>query len=155
LMNLTAKAGMEHYEISNFARPGFRSRHNSSYWTGQPYIGLGAGAHSYDGDRLRSYNCEDIKGYIQSIGRSECPSTTEQLDEDARYNERVMLSLRTAEGLSLTNLERDFGKARKEYCENMAKAHIQRGSIKKTGENLCLTRRALFVSDDIISDLMV
>ena len=61
----------------------------------------------------------------------------------------------TAEGLSLTNLERDFGKARKEYCENMAKAHIQRGSIKKTGENLCLTRRALFVSDDIISDLMV
>lgn len=155
LMDLTAKADMEHYEISNFARLGFRARHNSSYWTGQPYIGLGAGAHSYDGKQLRSYNCEDLKAYIQSIEKGESPSTTEHLDENMRYNERVMLSLRTIEGLSLTNLERDFGTARKEYCERMAKAHIQRGSIKKTGENLCLTRRSLFVSDDIISDLMV
>lgn len=156
LIDLTAEAGLEHYEISNFAKPGWRSRHNSSYWTGMPYMGLGAGAHSYDGRWLRSYNCEDIKTYMQELGQNRLPMEIEELDDDALYNERVMLSLRTCEGLSLENLERDFGNERTTYCLRMAKTHLDNGRLQeKAGKTLCLTRNGLFVSDDIISDLMV
>lgn len=155
LLDLTAKAGFEHYEISNFALSGFRSRHNSSYWTGVPYIGLGAGAHSYDGVSTRSYNVEDISRYIQSLSHGTLPSCAEHLSEDELYNERVMLSLRTSEGLSLSSLLRDFGPQRHAYCLRMAQPHILGGRLKKTGETLCLTRSGLFVSDDIISDLMI
>ena len=156
LIDLTHDAGLEHYEISNFARPGWRSRHNSSYWTGTPYLGLGAGAHSYDGKRQRSYNCEDLKRYIQEIEQGQLPMQIEELDEDARYNERVMLSLRTCEGLSLSALEQDFGRERLNYCLRMAKPHIEGGRLQeKADKSLCLTRHGLFVSDDIISDLMV
>ena len=156
LMDLTAEAGMEHYEISNFALPGRRSRHNSSYWTEAPYVGLGAGAHSYDPTgHVRSFNCEDIRQYIEAVGHGRRPSTSEVLDETTRYNERVMLRLRTCEGLSLDELERDFGPERRRYCERMAEPHILRGRVqKKAGEALCLTRSGLFVSDDIISDLL-
>lgn len=156
LMDLTAEAGMEHYEISNFALPGRRSRHNSSYWTEAPYVGLGAGAHSYDPTgHVRSFNCEDIRQYIEAVGHGRRPSTSEVLDETTRYNERVMLRLRTCEGLSLDELERNFGPERRRYCERMAEPHILRGRVqKKAGEALCLTRSGLFVSDDIISDLL-
>ena len=157
LIDLTAEAGLEHYEISNFARPGFRSRHNSSYWTMAPYIGLGAGAHSYRPDcATRSYNCEDAVSYIATINNGSLPSTAERLTNDDRYNELVMLSLRTCEGLSLSQLEHQFGRKRLDYCLHMAKGHIDGGRLRKTAdEALCLTRRGLFVSDDIISDLMV
>ena len=154
LIDLTAEAGMEHYEISNFARPDFRSRHNSSYWQGTPYIGLGAGAHSYDGNSMRCSNCEDVIAYIQAINKSKSPATIETLSDINRYNERIMLRLRTCEGLNLNALECDFGFDRHHYCERMALPHLGRGTLKKTGETLSLTRRGLFVSDDIISDLM-
>lgn len=157
LIDLTSEAGLEHYEISNFARPGFRSRHNSSYWNDSPYMGLGAGAHSYAPQAgRRSFNCEDAKLYIQSINEGRLPAETEMLDDDTRYNERVMLRLRTCEGLSLTDIERDFGPERRRYCERMAQPHLLAERVqKKAGEALCLTRQGLFVSDDIISDLMV
>lgn len=156
LMDLTQEAGLEHYEISNFARPGFRSRHNSSYWTGTAYIGLGAGAHSYDGRCTRSANIGDVIQYIEAIRKGERPTETEILSKKERYNERVMLSLRTKEGLSLPNLEHDFGTDMRRYCERMAEPHLARERIqKKAGETLCLTRQGLFVSDDIISDLLV
>ena len=155
LIDLCKDAGLEHYEISNFARPGWRSRHNSSYWNNSPYIGLGAGAHSYDPQtRRRSYNCEDVQRYIRSINEGRRPAETELLDEDTCYNERVMLRLRTCEGLSLSDIEHDFGLARRQYCERMAQPHLLAGRVKKAGEALCLTRQGLFVSDDIISDLL-
>lgn len=157
LIDLTAEAGLEHYEISNFARPGFRSRHNSSYWTGDAYLGLGAGAHSYSpSSRTRSYNCDNIREYINAIREDRLPLTAEQLTDDDLYNERIMLRLRTCEGLSLSTLQRDFGTERLDYCLRMATPHLNRGMLqKKADETLCLTRRGLFVSDDIISDLML
>lgn len=156
LMDLTAQAGMEHYEISNFAYPGFRSRHNSSYWTGSPYIGLGAGAHSYDGHNLRSYNCEDVRRYVEDIGKGILPVTTEHLSPDDLYNECVMLRLRTRDGLRLDAIESEFGTERVHYLLRMAESHLHWGKLQITADKtLCLTRRGLFVSDDIISDLMV
>lgn len=157
LIDITADAGMEHYEISNFAKPGFRSRHNSAYWTDTPYTGLGAGAHSYNPvAAIRRANCDNIKEYINSLSRGELPTTEEHLTEEERYDERIMLSLRTKEGLSLQNLLRDFGQERLDYCLKMTQSHISNGLLRKTAdEALCLTRRGLFVSDSIIRDLML
>lgn len=156
LMDLTAEAGMEHYEISNFAKPGFRSRHNSSYWIRKPYVGLGAGAHSYDGARKRSNNVEDLVKYIQCMEKGEPAYEEEYLDDDTLYNEHVMLALRTCEGLYLPEVEVVYSMERRLYISRAAERAIKAGwLIKKADGHLCLTRQGLFVSDDVITDLMV
>lgn len=156
LTDLTAEAGLEHYEISNYAKPGYRSRHNSSYWTRKPYVGLGAGAHSYDGARKRSSNCEDLAKYIQCIKEGKPNSEEEYLDDDTLYNELVMLALRTREGLYLPEVELVYGRERSLYISRSAERAIKAGWLtKKADGHLCLTRQGLFVSDDVITDLMV
>ncbi len=150
LMERTAQAGMEHYEISNFALPGMHSKHNSSYWQGLPYLGLGAGAHSYDGKRTRRANTANIKSYISGDYETE----TELLSDDELYDERVMLGLRTSQGVSLARLEQDFGPQRRHYLERMALPHLRAGRLQKKGEQLVLTRESLFICDDVISDLL-
>ena len=102
LMSATDKAGFLHYEISNFALPGFHSRHNSSYWQSTPYLGLGAGAHSYDGHRSRRANLPDIKAYIAAKG--DVPHETETLSDETLYNEFIMTRLRTSGGIPLDEL---------------------------------------------------
>ncbi|MCF0198794.1 MAG: radical SAM family heme chaperone HemW [Bacteroidaceae bacterium] len=149
LINLTAEAGLGHYEISNFARPDFRSRHNSSYWQGLPYLGLGAGAHSYDGHAVRTANCPDVQRYIAGEA-----AEVERLSANERFNERIMLSLRTREGLDLHALERDFGRERRRACERQAAPHVQEGRLRREADRLRLTLQGLFVSDAIIVDLM-
>ena len=104
-------AGYEHYEISNFARPGFRSRHNSSYWQGIPYIGIGAAAHSYD-INTRSWNIADIRQYITGIEQGQRLYESETLDEVTRYNDAVTVALRTCEGLDLSKLTSE----QRTYC---------------------------------------
>ena len=149
-------ADLEHYEISNFAKPGYRSRHNSSYWTRKPYVGLGAGAHSYDGARKRSSNCEDLTKYIQCIKEGKQVSEEEYLDDDTLYNELVMLALRTREGLYLPEVEFVYSRERSLYISQAAERAIKAGWLtKKADGHLCLTRQGLFVSDDVITDLMV
>ena len=145
---LTA-AGFEHYEISNFARPGYRSRHNSSYWTDVPYIGLGAAAHSYDG-RGRQWNVADIRQYIKGIESGQPCFEREESDADTRYNDRVMLSLRTCEGLDLELL----GEDERKYCVALAQQFINGGLLESDGRHLRLTRQGLFVSDMVMSELM-
>lgn len=154
LIDRLTAAGYEHYEISNFARPGRRSRHNSSYWTGIPYLGIGAAAHSFD-TASRQWNIDDVEGYIAAIGRGEIPTEREVLDRDARYNDTVMLSLRTCEGIDLTALARDFGSRYHDICITAAQRYIDDGLLERTADNsLRLTRRGLFVSDMIMSDMM-
>ncbi len=150
LMDMTHSTGLHHYEISNFARTGMHSRHNSSYWQGLPYIGLGAGAHSYDGQCTRRANTSDVKVYINGKNETE----VEVLSRTELYDERVMLSLRTREGLDLEQLQRDFGLAMRQHCERMAMPHVERGMLQRKGEHLVLARKALFVSDDIITHLL-
>ncbi|MCD8265555.1 MAG: radical SAM family heme chaperone HemW [Prevotellaceae bacterium] len=152
LRQMTAEAGMEHYEISNFALPGFRSRHNSSYWDGSPYLGFGAGAHSYDGGSLRSRNTADVGDYIS--GREII--SREELTASERYNERVMLSLRTRRGLSLPLLRKDFGEERLAYCLGQARSHLTSGMLEMIGKDtMRLSADGLFISNYIISDLML
>lgn len=149
LIDKLTAAGYEHYEISNFARPGFRSRHNSSYWTGVPYIGLGAAAHSFDG-HLRSWNVSDIQQYIAAVNRDERLNEEEVLSATDFYNERVMLGLRTCEGVDLSALSDD----ERNYCIQEAQPFLSDDILLLTDNRLVLTRKGLFVSDYVISSLM-
>ena len=149
LIDRLTAAGYEHYEISNFAKPGFRSRHNSSYWTDVPYIGLGAAAHSYDRQQRR-WNIDDINTYIKGIENGEPAYDYELIDDTTRYNDRVMLALRTCEGLDLQSLT----PADRNYLLPLADRYIADGLLSNDGRRLRLTRNGLFVSDMVISDLM-
>ena len=156
LIDRLTAAGYEHYEISNFARPGFRSRHNSSYWNGTPYIGLGAAAHSYD-IHSRSWNIADINAYIEGIERGERLFEEELLDDDTRYNDAVTVGLRTCEGINLDTLPKKY----RDYCMKNARRYLDDGLLELsvvgnlTSPTLHLTRRGLFVSDMVMSDLMM
>ena len=149
LIDKLTAAGYEHYEISNFARPSFRSRHNSSYWTGVPYIGLGAAAHSFDG-HLRSWNVSDIRQYITAVNRDERLNEEEVLSATDFYNERVMLGLRTCEGVDLSALSDD----ERNYCIQEAQPFLSDDILLLTDNRLVLTRKGLFVSDYVMSSLM-
>lgn len=151
--SLTA-SGYEHYEISNFARPGFRSRHNSSYWQQVPYIGLGAAAHSFD-IKSRQWNTSDLHRYISSIENGIIPMERETLDSDTTFNDIITTALRTAEGISLSMTEARLGKRYKETLLACAEKHIGRGLLEISQGNLKLTEKGIFVSDMIMSDLMI
>ena len=149
LIDKLEAAGFEHYEISNFAKPGFRSRHNSSYWTGVPYIGIGAAAHSYDG-QTRSWNIADIHQYIEGIEKGIRVFESETLDIDTRYNDMVTVALRTREGLDLTRLSEDY----RDYCLKNAQRFLDDGLLRLSAEHLSFSRKGLFVSDMVMSELM-
>ena len=149
------KAGYEHYEISNFAKPGFRSCHNSAYWTETPYLGIGAGAHSFDG-HMRSWNPPSISHYINRVSAGDFRREGEVLTPDQRFNERVMTRLRTREGLPLKPIAEDFGEDRLHQLLLASQPHIAGGrlTLSSDEERLLLTHAGIFVSNDIISDLM-
>ena len=151
-------AGFEHYEISNFALPGFHSRHNSSYWTGEPYLGFGPGAHSYDGKRTRKANRPRLDEYIQSWAYgSVCRdsiATKESLSLADLYDEAVMCGLRTARGIDLHSIAERFGQSQCDDLLRMAAPHLSAGRLVKNDGFLCLTEKSLMTSDDIMSDLM-
>lgn len=154
LIDQLTQAGYEHYEISNFARPGHRSRHNSSYWDATPYLGIGAAAHSYDGEH-RWWNKSDLKQYIADIQSGKSPvEETEALDQETKYNDLITTALRTADGIHLERMLSSFGKAYADYLMANAAPHIRRDMLAITDGRLHLTRRGLFVSDDIMSDLI-
>lgn len=148
-----AQAGFEQYEISNFCRPGFRSQHNSAYWHGVPYLGVGAAAHSYNG-HARQWNVADTQTYIDEIEQGRIPSETEQLTDENRYNEFVFTGLRTSDGIDLTQLETRFGRAAADYCLRCAAVHIERQHLQLRGNHLCLTQSGILISDGIMADLM-
>lgn len=145
--------GYEHYEISNFAKPGMRARHNSSYWDATPYMGLGAAAHSYDGNS-RQWNPRNLTEYVEGI-ETGCPRfERETLSEQERYDDYIITSLRTCEGISLTHLAREWGEKMKQYCLNCAQVHIRAGHLTVTEDRLRLTPEGIFLSDGIMTDLL-
>ena len=149
LIDRLAASGYEHYELSNFARPSFRSRHNSSYWADVPYVGLGTAAHSYDG-RCRQWNPDDLSIYIKGVESGNLPIEQDQLDDDSRYNDRVMLSLRTCEGIDLNRLT----PANRTYLLAQSQKYVDEGLLVCADNRLRLSREGLFVSDMVMSDLM-
>ncbi len=152
LISATREAGFEHYEISNFARNGKFSRHNSSYWDGTPYVGLGVGAHSYDGS-VRRANTTDVQRYAQSNGN--VPYNIETLSKFDQINEMLFLSLRTSRGLNLSHFKKNFGEEVFQAVIQQAHPHIVHGRLKQDGDTLRLTEAGIFVSNDVLSDLLI
>ena len=147
-------AGYEHYEISNFALPGYHSRHNSSYWQGIPYIGIGPGAHSYDGTNRR-WNLSSLTDYIATPEGEDVPHEVEHLTTEERYDERIITELRTARGIDLTSLLADFGERYHAHCLRCATPYIHRGQLVHTaGNHLRLTPESIFISDAVMRDLL-
>jgi oxygen-independent coproporphyrinogen-3 oxidase len=147
------KAGYEHYEISNFALPSYRSRHNSAYWQEVPYLGCGPSAHSFNGDS-REWNVSSLQKYIEALGQGKRDFEQEFLDTDTRYNEYIMTRLRTCEGFSLNDLKQRFGKVYYDYCFLLAKPYLNSGLLVQKEDSLRLSRDGIFISNEIISDLM-
>ena len=147
-------AGYEHYEISNFCKPGMYSRHNTSYWQGISYLGCGPSAHSFNGTE-REWNLPALKDYIKQAAGESRPFEKEELSLTDRYNEFVITSLRTHWGLPLDRVKELFGDERYNYCMQMAKPHLENKKLIQTDNILKLSRNGIFVSDDIMSDLLL
>ncbi|WP_291587116.1 radical SAM family heme chaperone HemW [Bacteroides sp.] len=153
LIDRLTAAGYEHYEISNFCRPGYHSRHNTSYWQGIPYLGCGPSAHSFNRYE-REWNIASLNKYLNGIESGERAYEAEILDTTTRYNECIITSIRTNQGLSLTKLKEEFGTELWQYCLSMAAPSIKNGMLEEREGNLRLTRKGIFISDSIMSDLL-
>lgn len=153
LIQMLRDAGYEHYEISNFSLPGWHSRHNSAYWDGTPYVGLGASAHSYDGCN-RSYNPASLREYMVMIGQGQLACVIEETEWWERYDETIMVALRTARGLDLNLIKVEFGDEAYDYLLSVAQNYITDGKLVRDGSRLYITEDAIMMSDAIIRDLM-
>ncbi len=194
LIDSLANAGYEHYEISNFSLPGFRSIHNSNYWNGAPYIGIGAGAHSYKGikaspsgfgDTSRQWNICDIQQYISTYCTDSCEKEiaeehlydenntiiSETLNDDEQYNDIIVTQLRRAEGIDLSCLPDKYFT----YLLQAAQKSLDNGTLALSGnttdsfaskcaeadedslrnKSLHLTRKGVFISDTVMTELII
>ena len=153
LIDTLSTAGYEHYEISNFCKPGMYSRHNTSYWQGIPYLGCGPSAHSFDGDS-REWNVASLNQYLSSIEQRQRQHETEQLNTQTRYNEYIITGLRTMWGISTEELKKKFGDRLSKYCLEQARSYLENGKLELHNDRLKLTREGIFISDGIMSDLL-
>lgn len=152
LMEQTRKNGFVQYEISNFAKEGFISKHNSSYWKGEKYLGIGPSAHSYNYD-TRQWNVANNKIYIQSMEADKIPCEIEVLTDKQKFNEYLLTSLRTSWGCNIKFMEQHF---LKEYCQNLLQKvlpFIQQNLIENNHQTLVLTNKGKLLADRITSDL--
>lgn len=142
--------GFEQYEVSNFSLPGFRSRHNSRYWNRTPYIGVGAAAHSFDGKR-RMWNVADVAEYVAKIAKGVLPYDEETLTERDAYNEYLMTSLRTVDGIEKERVPESF----KEQLSKSIVPYVEYGLLVETATAYRPTRRGLMQADGIAADLFI
>ncbi len=154
LIDKLSQESFIHYEISSFAKEGFISQHNSSYWKGQRYIGLGPSAHSFDGEH-RWWNVSSIPKYIDGINNGKSEYEMEDIDQQKKYNEYIITGLRTMWGINLEDLQAKFGD---EFYANFmknAQKYLKLNHLKREENIVTLTRAGIFISDGIMSDLMV
>jgi len=154
LVELLEAQGFVHYELSNFGKPGYFSRNNSSYWLGKKYLGIGPSAHSFDG-HTRSWNVSNNAKYIKSIQSLILPSETEILSITDRYNEYVMTGLSTIWGVSFAHIEAQFGLAYLEYLHTQIQPHLQAGLLQVEHNIVTTTPKGKFLCDGISADLFM
>ncbi|MBC9911233.1 radical SAM family heme chaperone HemW [Chitinophaga varians] len=154
LMQWLEAAGYEHYEISNFSLPGWHSRHNSSYWQGRSYLGIGPSAHSFNG-HSRQWNVANNAAYIKRITAGEVPAEIESLTTAMQFNEYIMTSLRTSAGCNLEWVAEKFGADQSLRLQRESKALIAKGWMEYQGETLRLTKAGRLFADGIAADLFI
>lgn len=154
LVDKMEAAGYENYEFSNFGKPNFYSRNNTAYWEGKKYIGIGPGAHSYNGMR-RAWNVSNNPKYIKAITDNQLPQDIEELSITDQYNEYVMTRLRTQQGISLIKVKDMFGSKMYTYLLQQAQSHLEDHFLFQEGDRLYVTKKGKFLSDGIASDLFM
>lgn len=153
LVSETKKQGFIHYEISNFGKPAYFSKHNTSYWLGKKYLGIGPSAHSFNG-KQRSWNIANNAKYIKLIDSNTLPIEFEELSTENRFNEYIMTGLRTIWGVDLLKIKVDFGEIYFNELIKNSQQFIEKGLLKITLENkLVTTNKGKFLADGIASDL--
>ena len=146
--------GFQHYEISNFALPGFISKHNSAYWKGRKYIGIGPSAHSFNG-LVRRWNVAGNESYIRGIRNNIKVYDEELLDEKARYHDYLITSLRTMWGIDIDYLRKEWTAVYYEHILKQLPRFVKNGKISENNERLVLTREGMLIADHIIKELML
>ncbi len=149
LINILTQNNYDHYEISNFGKPGFHSRHNSAYWQGVPYLGIGPSAHSFNG-KSRQWNVANNPKYIKALESNQIPATTEHLSQKDLYNEYLLTGLRTSQGCSLEKINA-YGRT-PEFLKQVV-SHVAAGFISKNRDTYFLTQKGKLLGDSIISSL--
>lgn len=154
LLEETTKNNYIQYETSNFGKATYFSKHNSSYWLGKPYLGIGPAAHSFNG-KQRSWNVRNNIQYIKRISKNELPQETELLSVNDLFNEQIMIGLRTIWGISLNEIEKKFGKEIKNKLQTSINKHIKNKTLIQVNERITATKKGMFLIDGIASDLFM
>ena len=154
LIDTAEMYGFEQYEISNFAKNQMYSKHNSSYWSGKKYMGAGPSAHSFNGDE-RQWNISNLKSYINAVENGLSYFELEQLSENEKFNEFLLIHLRTKWGISISEAEQKFGKEKTGFIEKELQRYQKSGFIKNNENRFTFTREGMLISDEILSNLMV
>jgi oxygen-independent coproporphyrinogen-3 oxidase len=147
-------SGYEHYEVSNFAKPGYRSHHNSSYWKGDKYLGVGPSAHSFNG-YTRQWNIANNQQYISSISAGILPIEMEVLTQTDKLNEYIMISLRTREGMDLDFIEKKWGADKVTVINKQLQTYFRNGLLSQNGSIVQLTDEGFLKADGIAGNLFV
>ncbi len=154
LNEMTEAAGIPWYEVSNFAKPGMESKHNSSYWANEHYVGLGPGAHSFNGVK-RSWNVSSNTAYIQQIDKNVLPSESEVLTNEEKFNEYLLTALRTRKGLSFSELNNRCDSAKINEIKAVLKEKAAQGLATINNDGALLTTKGLLFADAIASSLFI
>jgi oxygen-independent coproporphyrinogen-3 oxidase len=154
LIEETKKAGLTHYEVCSFGIPKYFSKHNTSYWLGKPYLGVGPSAHSFDGKK-RSWNVSNNTKYIKTLEEDQLPLTEELLTPENRFNEYLMTGLRTMWGVSLSKIEYKYGVKFKNQLLKNAQKHLNSKTLVMEDDVLKTTIKGKFLCDGIASDLFI
>jgi oxygen-independent coproporphyrinogen-3 oxidase len=154
-MDLLNSFGYEQYEISNYSKVGMRSKHNSSYWQGKPYLGFGPSAHSFDGKDKRRWNIANNMTYINELKKHKIPFEEEVLTTVQRFNEYVMISLRRIEGIDEDFVLKNFGSERLTSLVSSCETFINNKRLELKGNNITLTREGKLFADGIASELFL
>lgn len=155
LVDRLCSLGYDHYELSNFGKPNYYSINNSNYWTGKPYLGIGPGAHSFDGKNTRCWNISNNQLYVKKIKDNVLPLTKETLKQKERFNEYVMTRLRTMWGISLEEVTTQFGVHFSNYVEKQTNKHLLTNNVYWDGDSLKIKKHARFLTDGIASDFFI
>ena len=147
--------GFDHYEISNFGKPGFHSKHNSAYWKSEPYLGIGPSAHSYNGHLERSWNIANNPIYIKNLNQNILPIEKEILTEKDRFNEMIMIGLRTIWGVDLNRINQNFSSEVIDYLNQEIKSKIESRILEIENNYLKIPEKHWFLADGIASDLFI
>ncbi|MCL8536794.1 radical SAM family heme chaperone HemW [Chryseobacterium gallinarum] len=155
LSDFLKEHGFEHYEVSNFAKPGFYSKHNSAYWKYQEYLGIGPSAHSYNGFDVRSWNVANNQQYIKKLSDKILAKEEEFLSQEDQFNEMIMIGLRTMWGVDLSHVKNKFPDKLQEHFQTEIKSKIEEGLLVIENDHLKIPEKHWFMADGIASDLFV